>query len=145
RQRELGRGWRDILARRVKWKMAYDRVLSLDEADQGKRFRNADELKREIRRHLPPRLRDLPFEVDLATQDTRPLNPLAEGAKTVNVFNPATGEVSPSPLREFFQQIPPKVAHCRIFARNHRHDLALAEAAERALGGGGPEVSATNL
>jgi HD superfamily phosphohydrolase len=145
RQRALGRGWRDILARRVKWKMAYDRVLSLDEADQGKRFRNADELKREIRRHLPSRLRDLPFEVDLATQDTRPLNPLAEGAKTVNVFNPATGEVSPSPLREFFQQIPPKVAHCRIFARNHRHDRALAEAAERALGGGGPEASTTNL
>jgi HD superfamily phosphohydrolase len=145
RQRALGRGWSDILARRVKWKMAYDRVLSLDEADQGKRFRNAEELKREIRRHLAPRLRDLPFEVDLATQDTRPLNPLAERGKTVNVFNPATGEVSPSPLREFFRHVPPKVALCRVFAPDHRHDRALADAAERALRGGGPEVSETNL
>ncbi len=145
RQRELGRRWSDILARRVKWKMAYDRVLSLDEADKGKRFRNADELKEEIRRHLPRGLRAHPFEVDLATQDTRPLNPLAEGRKTVNVFNPATGEVSPSPLREFFQHIPPRVAHCRVFARDHRHDRALAEAAERALGRGGPEASETNL
>jgi hypothetical protein len=125
--------------------MAYDRVLSLDEADQGKRFRNAEELKREIRRHLAPRLRDLPFEVDLATQDTRPLNPLAERGKTVNVFNPATGEVSPSPLREFFRHVPPKVALCRVFAPDHRHDRALADAAERALRGGGPEVSETNL
>jgi hypothetical protein len=145
RQRELGRCWRDILSRRVKWKMAYDRMLSLEEADRGKRFRDADELKREIRAHLPPRLRALPFEVDLATQDTRPLNPLAEGGKTVNVFNPATGEVSPSPLREFFRHIPPRVAHCRVFAPDHRHDRALAEAADRALGRGGPDAHETNL
>lgn len=145
RQRALGEGWREILGRRLKWKMAYDYLFSLNEADRGKQFWDPEALKREIQRYLPSHLRDMPFEVDLATQDTRPLNPLAEGGKTVNVFNPATGEVSPSPLRDFFKHIPPKVAHCRIFARNHRHDRALAEAAERALGGAGRAASETNL
>lgn len=145
RQRELGRRWRDILDRRVKWKMAYDYVASMNEAHQLMDFWQPDTLKEAIRQQLPPRLRTMAFEVDMATQDPRPLNPLAEGAKTVNVFNPATGEVSPRLLRDFFKDVPAKVAHYRVFAKDHRHDRELAQAAEQALGGGGPEAYETNL
>lgn len=145
KQRELGRRWRDILDRRVKWKMAYDYVASMNEAHQVMDFWNPDTLKEAIRQQLPPRFRAMAFEVDMATQDPRPLNPLAEGGKTVHVYNPATGEVSPRPLRDFFKDVPAKVAHYRVFAPDHRHDRELAAAAERALRAGRPEAYETNL
>jgi hypothetical protein len=127
------------------WKMAHDHVTTMNEADRGKQFWTAEKLKDAIREHLSPQLRDLPFEVDLATQDARPLNPLAEGGKTINVFNPATAEVSPRPLREFFKDVPARVAHYRIFAKDHKHDGDLADAADRVLGTGEPDSIATNV
>jgi REP element-mobilizing transposase RayT len=36
------------------------------------------------------------------------------------MYNPATGEVSPRPLKEMFRDIPPKVAHYRIFVADRR-------------------------
>jgi hypothetical protein len=145
RKRALGQEWRKILTRRVKWKMAYDRVLSIEEYEQAVRFQTPGELERAIRKHLPERLRHVPFRVDLAAQDTRPVNPLAEGSKRIHLFNPSTGEVSPSPLRALFKNIPPKVAHCRVFALNHAHDRQFAAATERALNVGGEEFVSTNI
>lgn len=145
KKRALGREWRKILTRKVKWKMAYDRVLSIEEYEQAVRFQSAEELEREIRKHLPESLRHIPFRVDLAAQDTRPVNPLAEGTKRIHIFNPATGEVSPSPLRALFKNIPPKVAHCRVFALNHAHDRQLSVATERALNVGGEDFVSTNI
>jgi len=145
RKRALGREWRKILSRRVKWKMAYDRVLSIEEYEQAVRFQSAEELERAIRKHLHERLRHIPFRVDLAAQDTRPVNPLAEGSKRIHIFNPSTGEVSPSPLRALFKNIPPKVAHCRVFALNHAYDRQLSAATEKALNVGGEEFVSTNI
>jgi hypothetical protein len=145
RKRALGREWRKILNRRVKWKMAYDRVLSIEEYEQAVRFQSAEELERAIRKHLHERLRHVPFRVDLAAQDTRPVNPLAEGSKRIHIFNPSTGEVSPSPLRALFKNIPPKVAQCRVFALSHAYDRQLSAATEKALNVGGEEFVSTNI
>ena len=145
RKRALGREWRKILNRRVKWKMAYDRVLSIEEYEQAVRFQSAEELERAIRKNLHERLRHIPFRVDLAAQDTRPVNPLAEGSKRIHIFNPSTGEASPSPLRDLFKNIPPKVAHCRVFALSHAHDRQLSTATEKALNVGGEEFVSTNI
>ncbi|MFQ5839403.1 MAG: HD domain-containing protein [Candidatus Methylomirabilales bacterium] len=145
RRQRLGMEWQQILNRQVKWKMAYDRVLSIEEYERAVRFQTAEEMEREIQRHLPERLRTIPFRVDLAAQDTRPVNPLAEGAKRINIYNPSTGEVSPSPLRDLFKHIPPKVAHCRVFTLDHRYDRELAEAAERAINLDATETVQTNI
>jgi len=75
---------------------------------------------RVIRRHLPKRLQNIEFKVDMAALDPRPINPLAEGSKKIFMYNPATGEVSPRPLKEMFRDIPPKVAHYRIFVADRR-------------------------
>ncbi|MFQ5896398.1 MAG: hypothetical protein ACE5JJ_11395, partial [Nitrospinota bacterium] len=109
------------------------------------RFQNAKELERDIRKHLPERLRHIAFRVDLAAQDTRPVNPLAEGSKRIHIYNPSTGEVSPSPLRDLLKNIPPKVAHCRVFALSHVYDRQLSEATERALNVAGEEFVSTNI
>ena len=82
---------------------------------------------------LPARLRDIPFKIDMALQDPRPLNPLKMGDRQIYVFDGATGSVSEEPLTEILKYLPGKVAQCRIFAMTHEHDAALAVALKRAL------------
>src|SRR3972149_1901629 len=125
--------WMRILGRDVKWKMAYDRTLSLKEVEKGRRFINEEELHDVIVKQLPSDIKDIPLRVDMASQDPRPINPLMMGDRQIYVYNPSTGDVSKEALKEFFDYIPAKVVLCRIFALNHRYDSVLASAADKVL------------
>jgi hypothetical protein len=96
-------------------------------------------------RRLPKRLQGIEIKVDMAALDPRPINPLAEGSEKIFMYNPATGEVSPKPLKELFRDIPPKVAHYRIFIADRRHVKALTEASEKAMVGSADESVPTNI
>jgi len=133
-KRRLGREWEKLHNREVKWKMSFVTELSIDELPRGIRFSGEKDYEDEIRRHLPRGLRRKPFRVDLATQDPRPLNPITEENKRINVYNPATGITSPEPLVDLYRFIPARVVHFRVFALSHEHDEAMAAAAETALG-----------
>ncbi len=135
RKRTLGREWEKLHRREVKWKMSFSAELSIDQIQRGTRFAPAPDYEEQIRSQLPPPLRKKSFRVDLATQDPRPVNPMAETDKRVNIFDPATGMTSPEPLREIYRFIPARVVHLRVFSRNHDHDEILARSAERILGG----------
>jgi hypothetical protein len=78
-------------------------------------------------------LRRTSFRVDLALQDPRPLNPITEENKRINIYNPSTGMTSPEPLVDIYRFIPARVVHFRVFALSHIHDETLARAAEKAL------------
>ncbi|HTU02316.1 MAG TPA: HD domain-containing protein [Candidatus Sulfotelmatobacter sp.] len=143
RKRALAEEWGRILLREVKWKMAYDHTETMDEP-RGKKFLSAEELEAAIRAQLPPELRDVPFRVDMARQDPRPLNPLTEERKKVFIYDPATEEVSPHPVEDLFRYIPAQVAHYRVFALDHAHDADFAAAARAALDASGPAFQ-TNL
>jgi HD superfamily phosphohydrolase len=130
----LGREWAAILSREVKWKMAYDVTLSMRAFEKGKTIIDAVELVKRIRKNLPPKVKDLPFRVDMASQDPRPINPLMMGERQIHVFNPSTHKVEKEPLRDFFDYIPARVVQCRVFTLNHDHDLILADIVERVLG-----------
>jgi HD superfamily phosphohydrolase len=130
----LGREWGTILARDVKWKMAYDVTLSMRYFEKGKTLIDAPELVRRIRRNLPSKIKDLPFCVDMASQDPRPINPLMMGERQIYVFNPSTRKVEKEPLKDFFDYIPARVVQCRVFTLNHDHDLILSEIVEQVLG-----------
>jgi len=145
KERTLGEEWGKILGRSVKWKMAYDFVSTIEESQRMVRFQTPKHLEEEIRRHLPGRLQGIEFKVDMAALDPRPINPLAEGSKKIFMYNPATGEVSPRPLKELFRDIPPKVAHYRIFIADRRHVKALTEASEKAMSGSAGEALPPNI
>jgi hypothetical protein len=132
-QRVLGREWDKLHRREVKWKMSFSAELSIDQLQRGTRFAGAADYERQIRAHLPKPLRSKPLRVDLATQDPRPVNPMAETEKRINIFDPATGQTSPEPLREIYRFIPARVVHFRVFSLNHDHDDLLARAAEKTL------------
>jgi uncharacterized protein len=139
----LGREWESVLHREVKWKMAYDRTLSLKELQYGvSRIQDAD-WERRIRTALPDSVRDMVFRVDMATQDPRPENPFAMGKKQIHIFDPSSGEITKESLAELFEFIPSKIVQFRVFALDHDHDQLLAEVADCALKGLAPPVHAT--
>jgi hypothetical protein len=140
----LAEAWARIVGREVKWKMAYDHMETMDQP-RAKKFMSAPELEQAIRQGLPAALRDLPFRVDVARQDPRPLNPWTEETKKILIYDPATEKASPRPVEELFRYIPAQVAHYRIFALDHAHDAELAAATRAALEGPGQDAFTTNV
>jgi HD superfamily phosphohydrolase len=134
RRRKLAREWQKIHARKLKWKMSFATEISVDSIQRGTEFVGAQNYEARIRECLPAGMKRLAFRVDVATQDPRPLNPIAEPGKQINIFNPVTGKTSPEPLNEIYRFIPARVRHFRVFALNHDHDEELSRAAEAALG-----------
>ncbi len=144
RKRALATAWAKILNREVKWKMAYDHMETMDDP-RGKKFWSARDLEEAIRKNLPEPLRDIPFKVDMARQDPRPLNPWTEETKKILIYDPATGKASLSAVADLFRYIPAQVAHYRVFALDHAHDAELAAATASALASQGQDAFSTNL
>jgi uncharacterized protein len=143
-KRRLAREWKKLHDRKVKWKMSFSAEISIAQIHRGTGFSQAKDYEVKIRERLPVKLKGISFKVDLATQDPRPLNPIAEPGKRVNIFNPVTGITSPEPLVEIYRFIPARVMHFRVFALNHDYDEELSCAAENALNS--PEtVMPTNI
>ena len=142
-RRALGREWRQVLDRRIRWRMVHEEVL--DDAEiTGWAGMRPEAVASQVRAALPQALRGLEFQVDLAFQDPRPLNPLAMGDRQIYVYDGVTGRVSTEALAALFKYLPGKVAQCRIFAMSHEHDQQLARALEEALGEDRP-AHPTNL
>jgi HD superfamily phosphohydrolase len=138
--KDLAREWGRILGRDIKWKMAYDRTLSLNELRYGMALVQEGDWEERVRASLPPSSRDLTFRVDMATQDPRPESPFAMGKKQIYIFDPSTGEIASESLAELFEFIPSKVIQFRVFALDHENDRLLAEIAETTLKGKPPAV-----
>jgi hypothetical protein len=139
-RRALGREWRQILDRRIRWRMVHEEVLDDAEVPSWAGMR-PESVAAEVRAALPPALRGLEFQVDLAFQDPRPENPLAMGDRQIYVHDGVTGRVSTEALAALFKYLPGKVAQCRIFARDHRHDAELTRAFRQVLRVSGPPGS----
>jgi hypothetical protein len=134
RKRKLAREWKKLHEREVKWKMAFTAEISIDRIHRGAAFTSAADYERKIKQQLPKKLQGISFKVDVATQDPRPLNPIAQQNKRINIFNPLTGITSLEPVLEIYRFIPARIMHFRVFALDHCYDEELAAAAERALG-----------
>lgn len=134
KKRKLATEWKKLHDREVKWKMSFVAEISLHQIQRGIGFAQAEEYEAKIRKYLPKKLQSLKFKVDLATQDPRPLNPITEREKRVNIFNPVTQKTSPEPLLDIYRFIPARVMHFRVFSLNHDYDGELSAAAEKVLG-----------
>jgi HD superfamily phosphohydrolase len=144
-QKSLAQEWRQVLDRRLKWRMSHEVVLPVFEPQRGQSgFMKAEDVEDRVRELLPPDLRQFPFKIDMAQQDPRPLNPIGMRDRQIYVYDAAARSVSAEPLKELLKYLPGKVAQCRIFAMTHEHDQALARALEQALGEDRP-AHPTNL
>lgn len=132
-KQRLGQEWAQILGRKVKWKMAYSALLSLQDYQERGAATDAVALENKIRKKLPRHLATTIFRVDIASKDTRPINVLNMGQFQFYVYDPATKAVEKETLRELFEYLPSRIVQLRIFSEDHRADTALAQATEQAL------------
>lgn len=132
-KKKLFNEWLKLLHRKVRWKMAFDTHLSIREKEIGVSIISGEELERKIRKSLPEASRNMPFRVDMATQDPRPLNPLAMGDQQIYIYNPSNKKTSEEPLRRYFDYIPSKIVRCRIYTESHKYDALIHRIAEQAL------------
>jgi uncharacterized protein len=129
--RKLGEAWRDILERRVGWKMACERLIffAQGQPEQSSIFTDAALVERKVREQLPAALRKLDFRADVARHYHRP--PSLATARQNFVYDPATGRVRA--LADYEQSLPVSFSLCRLYARDHTHDAELTTAFERLL------------
>lgn len=132
-KRQLGKEWHRVLGRRVKWKTAYSKVLTLRDDHPRGPVATPATLESRIRQRLPRRLKGLTFHVDVASRDTRPFNVLNMGQFQFYVYDPATRSVEKETLRELFEYFPSRIVQLRIFAEDHRADAELVRAVEQVL------------
>ena len=133
----LGREWGRILDRDLKWRLAYERTLSAAEMASGLDAIEVADWAARIRDALPPEKRNLVYHVDIASQDSRPENPMAMGKKQIHTYDPSTGIITKESMAELFAYIPSKFVKFRVFALDHDHDRLLAGCTEEVFRGAG--------
>lgn len=143
RRRRLGEEWRHIIHRDVKYHAVFERQVEHAQPAPGTRELSREEFEAAIRRALPPRLADLEFRVDVASQDPRPVNPL-RGPKRIPVYDPVTGQVADELLSGILAFVPAKAHLYRVYSVHRENERDLAEAARAALGEVAP-AGLTNL
>jgi HD superfamily phosphohydrolase len=131
-RRELGRGWAAIVARKLKWKLVYQGLSDAREIPAGALRATREEFARDIRAHLPRALRSIPFEVDVAAQESRAFNPMTETAGIL-FYDPLEGTFQQSRVLDLFRRLPVQMSLFRIFARDETHRTELTAAANEVL------------
>ncbi|MEE4274834.1 MAG: hypothetical protein V2J16_03075, partial [Thermoleophilia bacterium] len=144
-RRELAEEWQSIIHRHVKYSMVYEHAVERQQPALAARDLTREEFRAGVRGHLPPRLAGLDFEVDIASQDPRPLNPMS-GPKRIPIYDPVTGAIEDQLLSGILEFVPAKAHLYRVFAVGREHERELALAARAALEEAGHEAaSTTNL
>ncbi len=132
-KKRLGQQWDLILRRNIKWKMAYATLLSPPSSTRVHKRFTPSILEDQIRKALPAPLRRMEFRVDMAHQDSRPINLLNMGGFQIFVYDPSTQKITKERLQTFFEYLPARMVQFRIYASNHDADSELAKAAETVL------------
>ena len=131
-RRELGQAWAAIVARKLKWKLVYQGLSDARDLPAGALRVSRQEFAAGIRAKLPERLRDIEFEVDVAAQESRAFNPMAETADIL-FYEPLEGTFQLSRVLDLFRRLPVQMSLFRIFARDDSHRRELIAAANEVL------------
>ncbi|GAC1505656.1 MAG: hypothetical protein NVS1B3_04220 [Candidatus Dormibacteraceae bacterium] len=132
-QRELGTAWADVVARKLKWRLIYQGHTDARDIPSGALTMTRQEFARQLRQHLPARLRDIVFEVDVAAEESRAFNPMTETADIL-IYEPLEDRYQQSRILDLFKRLPVRMALFRIFAHDEAHRSELIRAANEVLG-----------
>lgn len=143
KRRRLAEEWQKIIHRDVKYHAVFEHQVEHAQVVPGTRELSGAEFEAAVRRALPADLRELPFRVDVASQDPRPLNPW-RGPKRIPVYDPVTERIDDELLGAIIAFIPAKAHLYRVYSVHGEHERDLAEAARAALTEVAP-ASLTNL
>ena len=131
-RRELGKAWADVVARKLKWKLIYQGHTEARDVPSGALTMTRQEFAERLREHLPGKLHDIEFEVDVAAQESRAFNPMTETADIL-FYEPLEDRYQQSRVLDLFRRLPVRMALFRIFAHDERNRLELIKAANQVL------------
>jgi HD superfamily phosphohydrolase len=131
---DLGRRWRQILARQVPWKMACERTLNFHSgsAERTTIFSEPDLVLRRVRDRLPVAVREIPLNIDLARHYHRPSGRLPAGGQ--NFLLDPSGVPQELSDDDLFKALPISFCIFRIYSKDHSHDAILNNALNAVLG-----------
>lgn len=131
----LGQRWRDILSRRVQWKMACEKTVNFHagSSERTSIFSAPDLVMHRLRERLPPHLRELPMKIDVARHYHRPSGRLPAGGQNY-LLDPAVGTPQELQDDDLFRAVPISFCIFRVYSQDHRHDAAIAAALNGVLG-----------
>jgi hypothetical protein len=136
RRGRLAREWAKITGRtELKWKLAYEAVFEYRSGPRGADGLSPAEIRSRIVDGLPARLRDLAFEVDIASLQARPRG-FAADRHSVLLYDPLDGSLRPNAADALLQRLPVRSSLVRIFTLDPDSGDELRRAAEAALGEG---------
>jgi HD superfamily phosphohydrolase len=124
-ERRLGEAWESITSRRLRWKLAYESLVGSDADVSDVRARVLD--------LLPPSLRGVDFEVDIASARVAPENPLTDDG-LVAIYDPLEETVEHSRTVELLARLPKHNQIVRVFSNDENALPALHTAARSVLG-----------
>ncbi len=136
----LGREWARIVRRELKWRMIFEDYYEFSNLPKDFLFPNPWVYESRIREALPASLQDASFEVDLASVDPRPQNPLSDRFP-VNVYNPTSHMVEQSAVTDLFRRLPIRTTFIRVFTDETDRAEALRRSVEEALYRRGPSLA----
>ena len=131
-QRELGEAWAAVVARKLKWKLIYQGHTDARDIPNAALSVTREQFARQLRKHLPAKLRDIVFEVDVAAQESRAFNPMIETADIL-FYEPLEDRYQQSRVLDLFRRLPVRMALFRIFAHEETHRRELIKAANEVL------------
>ncbi len=132
--KQLGKQWRNILCRRVNWKMACERTINFHAGmnEQTTIYSEPELIEKRVRSKLADNLRDIPLRIDVARHYHRPSGRLPAGGQ--NFFlDPAAGAPQEINDDELFQSLPNSFSIFRIYSTNHCHDAELNDSLNAVL------------
>ena len=122
-----------MVARRLKWKLIYQGHTDARDIPSGALSVTREQFARQLREGLPPSLREIVFEVDVAAQESRAFNPMTETADIL-FYEPLEDSYRQSRVLDLFKRLPVRMALFRIFAHDETHRRELIKAANDVLG-----------
>ena len=131
-RRELGNAWAEVVARKLKWKLVYQGHSDVMDIPTGALSISREQFARRLRERLPEKLREIVFEVDVASEESRAFNPMNEVADIL-VYDPLEDRYQQSRVLDLFRRLPVRMALFRIFAHDEAHSRELIKAADEVL------------
>jgi hypothetical protein len=141
-KRSLGERWRELLQRRIRWKMVCQRtqVYSEHAPERSSIFSDPGFVEQKLRERLDPELGGLPLRVDIPRHIYRPhtKGPIA-GQNFL--YDSAHDRVRPLSANALVYRLPVSQRTCRIYAESTEHAKAFATALDALISGGEDDLT----
>jgi HD superfamily phosphohydrolase len=134
-QRELGRRWDDLTARRRRWTMAAERTVFYGATfgERGTIFSRPEFFEASLRELLPRDLKQIPLRVDLARHVHRP-GTRGPAAGQNFLYDATRNQIRDLSDSELLRSIPVSYRLCRVYAETNEYDAVLSGALDTLVG-----------